>query len=64
MRRYQDKVIEEADELYCKIAALGGYIDSEEYDRLQFNDRELLREQLIPTNAYLDVIGERIERFT
>lgn len=63
MERYQQRVIEERDELALKIGKLDGFISSPKYHEIPGIEQNLLDEQAIAMEIYFDVLQRRINRF-
>ena len=63
MEAYQQRVIDERNELEEKINRLRVFIGTGTYIRLDTIDRELLRAQITLMISYSRVLTRRIERF-
>jgi len=64
MKDYQQRVIDEKDELDGKLEKLNNFIDSDGYDSIEDGrDKDLLDEQLQAMSDYSDILGKRIDRF-
>jgi len=64
MEDYQQRIVDEKSALNVKQAALEGFKSSPIYVGLSKHDRALLGAQEQFMQAYSDVLGERIARFT
>jgi hypothetical protein len=61
---YQQRVIEERDDLDCKINSLSIFISSPEFDETSHAEQDRLYRQLESMESYLYILNERIEAFT
>ena len=64
MQPYQDRVVEEYNELLDKSLKLIEFMDSETFGELPERSRKLLNAQLSAIGSYLFVLDERINSFT
>ncbi len=64
MTDWQQRVVDECEELYAKHQRLGQFIDGDSFDLLEREDRALLLQQAILMKSYLDVLRKRIVRFS
>ena len=63
MQPYQQRVVDEKDELDEKLYALESFIDSPKFLELDRGERQRLARQAVLMTQYSDVLGERIEAF-
>ncbi len=63
MEDYQERVIDEQEELSNRVERLSDFIGSTGYRDLEKQDRGLLGVQLIAMNEYNAVLLQRIARF-
>jgi len=64
MEDWQQRVIEERDQLKDRTSALQRYMDETPYySNLHFLDQKLLMKQRVFMEAYLDILNKRIKRF-
>jgi hypothetical protein len=60
---YQQRVIEERDDLDCKINNLSIFISGSEFDETSHAEQDRLYRQLESMESYLYILNERIEAF-
>jgi len=63
MTDWQQRVIDEKDELDAKLLKLRAFIGSPSWLMMEVADRWLLEKQLTFMNEYFAVLQQRIERF-
>jgi hypothetical protein len=63
MQDWQNRVVEESDELVEKLNKLSNFIDSKEYDALPNREQDLLFKQHRLMREYADVLAERLRGF-
>ena len=63
MQSWQERVIQERDDLQLKWNKLNDYKRQERFANLETHDRRLLLKQWMIMSAYLEVLNERIQRF-
>lgn len=59
---YQQRMIEEREQLADRLAKLTQFMGSEQHGALNYGDRHLLAEQHSHMGAYLRVLSERMAR--
>lgn len=64
MEEWQQRVIEELDELQLKIDKLDGFFDTEEFEDLEAAEQVRLRMQSKIMQVYAEILEERIDAFT
>lgn len=64
MQPYEQRVVNERDELQGKIVKLEAFIEGEAYPAIEYTDRKFLRIQLMTMLAYCEALNARIGRFT
>ncbi len=60
---YQQRVVEERDELEIKYKAICDFLESEFAKTLPRHDYALLRRQEVHMECYLNILNARIRRF-
>lgn len=63
MQPHQERVVTESNDLRTKLDKLSEFIAGDVFKKLDMEDRDLLVEQRVFMNSYLDVLRQRIERF-
>lgn len=65
MQPHQERVVAESNELRERLTKLTAFIISNEtFEKLNETDQSLLRQQRDIMGEYLDVLGQRVARFT
>ena len=62
--KVEKRLIKEKAKLDVKIFALRRFLETDTYDELHGDSRELLLSQVAAMSWYSDVLGERIQEFT
>ena len=62
MITWRDRLLEESQQLNIKITKLHEFITSDKFDELQYEDRELLTQQLDAMDTYASILAKRIIR--
>jgi len=62
-RPYQQRVVDEAAELFLKLDSLTKFKTTPSYTKLSLVDQNLLQEQWMSMTDYLDILQLRIDRF-
>lgn len=63
MQEWQQRVIDERDQLAERLAALESFIEGDKFGAVARVDRLLLIQQERSMRAYLSTLRERVERF-
>lgn len=63
MQAYQERVVEEKNELDIKIEKLTTFLKGEAYDKLNPAEQGRMAKQLDIMRSYSDVLGDRIRAF-
>jgi hypothetical protein len=63
MKAYQQRVINEKSCLDDKLGKLTKFIESDEFDALEDDDRKLLVKQEDAMSIYSEILEDRIKRF-
>lgn len=63
MQPYQERVIAESNDLRDKLNKLEAFINSDAFNDLDREDRQLLRRQCFYMDDYFEVLRKRIARF-
>ena len=63
MEPYQQRVIDEQEELKVKLSALGDFVQSEMFQGLPEIERDALNSQRVFMAGYSGVLSRRISRF-
>ena len=63
MLPYQERVVNERDDLKTKANALYGFLASSTFETLPKLDQELLKQQYYAMMIYIGILDQRIERF-
>ena len=61
--KYQERVIDELDQLSSKCSRLMRFLETESFMKLSIDEQWRLRKQYIFMCLYYDVLEERIENF-
>ena len=63
MQPYQQRVVDEKSELDGKIEKLSAFIESDQFVRVDEEERDRMRQQLRTMQTYSGILGERIDAF-
>jgi hypothetical protein len=63
MEAYQERVVEEREQLGAKIDKLGSFVSSDVFKTVDDAEQKRLRRQLTIMQQYLQVLNERIAEF-
>ena len=63
MQEYQQRVIDEKDELHSKLKALGTFFNDPIYKKLRMFEKVALSRQFKVMDQYLQILAERISAF-
>ncbi len=63
MKDYQERVVNEYNELRARTVALGLFLESKQYTKLDEAEKERLAEQWKIMQSYGHILSERIEAF-
>lgn len=63
LQPHQQRVVDERQELQVKHMKLGAFIQSETFEKLDLENRLLLKAQELVMSAYIGVLDERIKKF-
>ena len=64
MEAYQQRVVEEKEQLDQKLAKLKAFFSTDLFRNLPEEDSSLMKDQAFCMNEYSLVLGKRIERFS
>lgn len=59
---WQDRLLPETQELANRMNALNSFMASDEFPKLEREDKDLLYEQQRIMSRYLQILGKRLER--
>lgn len=62
MITWRDKLLGESQQLNIKINELHEFMTTDDFDKLQYEDRELLVQQLDAMDTYASILTKRIVR--
>ena len=60
---HQQRVIDELDELFVKTSRLKEFVKGPVFEALKTEEQELLQQQLIVMQQYIDILNKRIALF-
>lgn len=62
MITWRDRLLGESQQLNIKINELHNFMTTDDFDKLQYEDRELLVQQLDAMDTYASILTKRIVR--
>lgn len=63
MEEYQQRVVDEKNELSERLEKLRTFINSERFLAISYKERNLLKNQRVVMQEYLEILIQRIELF-
>lgn len=63
MEPFQERVVEEHDELDTKIGKLTEFLESDQFDTVDPEEQHRLVQQLYVMELYLDILTQRVKAF-
>lgn len=63
MQPYQQRVVDEHDELNTKVGKLTDFLESDQFDTVDPEEQHRLVQQLFVMELYLDILTQRVKAF-